>query len=220
MNVKSNSDTIFTFRIFFHCKLNWFLHITRRAKNYCKKIALKANLTSQKTSTISTGIKKYAIVGWLNRAGRSGSVAVQNEFEKTYSRLNLVICTTHIKNQVHSGLCKTGVNLHSKKISKTSYIRTWHRVSERKTVFTKLSNYEMKEKNVTRSTSLKTLRKLSPASFFKSSMVHIPLAKRLAKSSGYLDTSSRPAGTLKFKQKFMIQNCSIFTFSDSISHCL
>jgi len=128
MNVKSNSDTIFTFRIFFHYKLNWFLHITLRAKNYCKKFALKANLTSQKTSTISTGIKKYAIVGWLNRAGRSGSVAVQNE--------------------------------------------------------------------------------------------HIPLAKRLAKSSGYFDTSSRPAGTLKFKQKFMFQNCSIFTFSDSISHCL
>lgn len=46
------------------------------------------------------------------------------------------------------------------------------------------------------STSLNTLRKLSPASFFKSSMVHIPDARRVAKSSGYLDTSSRPAGAL------------------------
>ena len=48
----------------------------------------------------------------------------------------------------------------------------------------------------TLSTSRKTRKKLSPASFFKSSNVHIPLAINVENSSGYLDTSSKPAGAL------------------------
>ena len=37
----------------------------------------------------------------------------------------------------------------------------------------------------TLSTSLKTLKKLSPANFFKSSMVHMPLASKVENNSGY-----------------------------------
>ena len=48
----------------------------------------------------------------------------------------------------------------------------------------------------TLSTSRKTRKKLSPASFFKSSNVHIPLAINVENSSGYFDTSSKPAGAL------------------------
>ena len=49
----------------------------------------------------------------------------------------------------------------------------------------------------TLSTSLKTRRKLSPANFLRSSIVHIPLARSVANSSGYCDTSSSPLGVLK-----------------------
>ena len=48
----------------------------------------------------------------------------------------------------------------------------------------------------TLSTSRKTRKKLSPASFFKSSNVHMPLAINVENSSGYFDTSSKPAGAL------------------------
>ena len=37
----------------------------------------------------------------------------------------------------------------------------------------------------TLSTSLKTLKKLSPANFFKSSRVHMPLASKVENNSGY-----------------------------------
>ena len=49
---------------------------------------------------------------------------------------------------------------------------------------------------LTLSTSLKTRKKLSPANFFKSSMVHIPLASNVENNSGYLETSSKPTGAL------------------------
>ena len=53
----------------------------------------------------------------------------------------------------------------------------------------------------TLSTSLKTRRKLSPANFFRSSIVHIPLARSVANNSGYWETSSNPLGVLNQKYK-------------------
>ena len=47
------------------------------------------------------------------------------------------------------------------------------------------------------STSLKTLRKLSPANFLRSSSDHAPLANRDANKAGYFDTSSSPTGVLR-----------------------
>ncbi|KAJ8888865.1 hypothetical protein PR048_008359 [Dryococelus australis] len=48
----------------------------------------------------------------------------------------------------------------------------------------------------TSSTLLKTLRKLRPASFFRSSMLQSPERTSSAKSVGYEETSSSPSGTL------------------------
>ena len=48
----------------------------------------------------------------------------------------------------------------------------------------------------TLSTSRNTRKKLSPANFFKSSIVHIPLANNVESNSGYLETSSKPIGAL------------------------
>jgi hypothetical protein len=53
------------------------------------------------------------------------------------------------------------------------------------------------ERRRTRSTSLSTLRKFSPASFLRSSTDHVPVASSAAKSAGYLDTSSNPEGVLR-----------------------
>jgi hypothetical protein len=51
---------------------------------------------------------------------------------------------------------------------------------------------------LTLSTSLKTLRKFSPAIFFRSSSDQAPEARRLANKAGYLETSSSPDGVLKY----------------------
>ena len=49
---------------------------------------------------------------------------------------------------------------------------------------------------LTLSTSRNTRKKFSPANFFKSSNVHIPLANKVVNNSGYFDTSSKPTGAL------------------------
>jgi hypothetical protein len=54
---------------------------------------------------------------------------------------------------------------------------------------------------LTLSTSLKTLRKLRPATFLRSSKDQAPLANRLANKAGYFDTSSNPDGVLKLLNK-------------------
>jgi len=57
--------------------------------------------------------------------------------------------------------------------------------------------YVVITKAVTFSTLANTLSRLSPATFFRSATVHCPLLKSSAKSSGYMETSSKPLGVLK-----------------------
>ena len=68
----------------------------------------------------------------------------------------------------------------------------------------------------TLSTSLKTRRKLSPANFLRSSIVHIPLARSVANSSGYCDTSSSPLGVLKQEKKLSFLPDEIIALSLSL----
>ena len=62
----------------------------------------------------------------------------------------------------------------------------------------------------TLSTSRNTRKKLSPANFFKSSIVHIPLANNVENNTGYLETSSKPTGALVEEMNFV---CFIYYIS-------
>ena len=75
-----------------------------------------------------------------------------------------------------------------------SNLKFWRRCKSLLLVIFQVCKWHM---GITLSTSRKTLKKLSPANFFKSSMVHMPLASRVANNSGYCETSSKPRGVLK-----------------------
>ena len=75
-------------------------------------------------------------------------------------------------------------------------IETWNCASPTY-LLTGIDHFTVTFRLPTFSTSLKTLRKLSPANFLRSSSDHAPLANRDANKAGYFDTSSSPTGVLR-----------------------
>ena len=68
----------------------------------------------------------------------------------------------------------------------------------------KSDSYEKKNIILASSTCLRTRRKLRPASFLRSSVLHVSVASSAVNRAGYVDTSSNPLGTLTKKNITLI----------------